>query len=160
MREIPVKDNYYDSIICLSTLEHIGCDNTIYTQNHEYKEQKCDDFMVAMKELGRVLKPEGSLFLSVPFGKYGYFQGFQQFDYPLLQKAITAFGATKSITETFYKYTPQGWLLSTAQDCENCEYVAWLISGFEGGELPHPLPVEFDRAAAARGVACIHLIKS
>lgn len=158
LRHIPSQDNYYDTIICLSTLEHIGCDNILYTKNVNYQEHLPDDFIKAMSELRRVLKPGGSLFLSVPFGKYADFKTFQQFNYPLLSQAIQAFGETQLITETFYQYTAQGWQLSTVQDCADCEYVQ-LTKAFENWEFPNPIPVETDLAAGARAVACVHLIK-
>jgi hypothetical protein len=160
LRHIPSRDSYYDAIICLSTLEHIGCDNTLYTQDTNYQENLPDDFLQAMQELRRVLKSGGSLFLSVPFGKYGNFKTFQQFDYPLLSEAIKTFGDTQLIKETFYQYTPQGWQLSTAQDCANCEYVQWLTIAYEQHQIPNPIPVEPDLAAAARAVACVQLIKA
>src|SRR5262245_38412708 len=67
LRCIPIQDNYYDAIVCISTLEHIGCDNTIYTGNDADREHRLEDFVLAIKELRRVLKQGGSLFLSVHF---------------------------------------------------------------------------------------------
>lgn len=92
LRDIPIIGSYYDTVVCLSTLEHIGCDNTIYTQNGHYHEDRCDDFLLVMKELRRVLKPGGTLFLTVPFGIYQHFGWFQQFDEKLLSAAVGAFG--------------------------------------------------------------------
>jgi SAM-dependent methyltransferase len=157
LRDIPIRDNYYDVIACLSTLEHIGCDNTFYTHDESHKERRPEDFAVAMKELRRVLKPGGILLLTVPFGVYQYFGTFQQFDRELLTRAIEAFGAVDDISESFYRYSADGWTIADAADCAECEYVAWITK--VNGQLPESLPVEPDLAAAARAVACVRLVK-
>ena len=160
LREIPIKDDYYDTIICLSTLEHIGCDNTLYTHNDSYQENYPEDFILAMKEMHRVLKPGGSLFLSVPFGVYRHFGTFQQFNRQLLFRAIEAFGEARQIAETFYRYTSEGWQIATSEECAECEYVEWIAKAYQQSQLPSPIPVEPDLAAAARAVACVQLIKA
>jgi SAM-dependent methyltransferase len=159
LRDIPIRNDYYDAIICLSTLEHLGCDNTLYTQDETYQENRPEDFVLAMKELHRVLKPGGLLFLSVPFGVYRHFGSFQQFDRKLLSRAIEAFGLASNVIETFYRYTADGWQTVTAADCAECEYVEWITTLGSQRQWPNPLPVEPDLAAASRAVACIRLVK-
>src|SRR5438552_6567977 len=73
LRSVPIRDEYYDAIVCLSTLEHVGCDNIGYTRQEAYREHRSDDFILALQELSRILKPEGTLFLTVPFGVYRHF---------------------------------------------------------------------------------------
>jgi SAM-dependent methyltransferase len=159
LRDIPTQNDYYDAIICLSTLEHLGCDNTLYIQDETYRENRPDDFVLAMKELCRVLKPGGSLFLSVPFGAYRHLGMFQQFDRELLSRAVAAFGSASAVTETFYQYTANGWQLATAADCAECEYVEWIAKAWLHQQWPNPIPVEPDLAAAAHAVACVRLVK-
>lgn len=159
LRDIPIRNDYYDAVICLSTLEHLGCDNTIFIQDESYRENRTEDFVLAMQELDRVLKPGGSLFLSVPFGIYRHFGCFQQFDRAMLTRAIEAFGSTSKVVETFYRYTAKGWQLATALDCANSEYVEWIALAWNEKRSPHPIPVEPDLAAAARAVACVQLVK-
>ena len=156
LRDIPVRDAYYDTVACLSTLEHVGCDNTLYTRcSHD--EHRPGDFVLAIQELRRVLKPGGTLLLTVPFGVYRYFGTFQQFDRKLLSRAIEAFGNASEVTEIFYRYTADGWNVAGAEDCAECEYVEWINQ--PRNQWPNPLPVEPDLAAAARSVACVRLIK-
>jgi len=144
----------------LSTLEHLGCDNTIYTQNETYKDDSPEDFVLALKELHRTLKPGGSLLLSVPFGAYRHFGFFQQFDRKLLDRAISAFDASE-VVESFYRYTAEGWQVATAADCAECEYVEWIAKVWQQQQqFPTTIPREPDLAAAARAVACVKLIKA
>lgn len=159
LRNIPTRNDYYDAIICLSTLEHLGCDNTLYTQDETYRENSSEDFILAMKELRRVLKVGGSLFLSVPFGIYRHFGSFQQFDRILLSRAIESFGSASEISEHFWRYTNEGWQIATAADCAECEYVEWITKVKQYQQKSNPLPVEQDLAAAARAVACVRLVK-
>ncbi len=158
LRQIPIQNNYYDAIICLSTLEHIGCDNSHYTNEPAGQENRPQDFIQAIQELKRVLKPGGNLFLSVPYGKYKNHGLFQQFDRQLLTQAIQAFGDYQSLTETFYKYDKNGWQITTDQACEDCEYAQWVVNLWQTGQTPSKELVDPDYAAAARAVACIQLI--
>ena len=157
LRDIPIRDAYYDTIACLSTLEHVGCDNTAYTHKDIHREQNPEKFILAIQELRRVLKPGGSLFFTVPFGAYCNFGTFQQFDRELLSRAVKAFGKASEVMETFYCYTADGWNVADAADCAECEYVEWITSPCN--QWPNPFPVEPDLAAAARCVACVRLIK-
>lgn len=155
LRKLPIKDEFYDAIICLSTLEHVGLDNTQYAQGKRYSENRSDDYRLAVKELSRILKPNGSLFISVPFGKYQNFGDFQQFDAALLDDAIAAFGSAQAIEKTYFKYSTDGWQVATEADCANCEYVhndEWLAQT-SGKAKPS------DGAAAARAVACVHILR-
>lgn len=155
MRDIPARDGQFDTIVCLSALEHVGCDNSSYTGKGEHIENSPDDYRVVMGELRRVLSPGGTLLLSVPYGRYQHFGNFQQFDAVLLGKAIEAFGSA-TVEATYYRYTIGGWRKATEEECSDAEYVAWRAHE----PLPSPLPVEPDRASAARAVACVALRKT
>ena len=154
---IPTQKAYYDTIVCISTLEHIGCDNRLYTNDQAHREHRPERLVLAMQELCRVLKSGGSLFLTVPFGVYAHFGVFQQFNRTLLSRAIEAFGKASTVVETFYKYSAKGWNLSDATDCAGCQYVEWITR--PDSRWPKPIPVEPDLAAAARAVACVQIVK-
>ena len=158
LRRIPTRDAYYDAIVCVSTLEHVGFDNSLFTQQHA-EECRPDDFRIVMKEFSRVLKPGGSLLLTVPFGKRQEFGGFQQFDVNLLSQAIDGFGATSALVKNFYRYTTEGWKIAMMGECSESEYVQWVGRAFSGQAWPQPLFQEPDGAAAARAVACVKVTK-
>jgi hypothetical protein len=110
-------------------------------------------------EIGRVLKPGGLLFLTVPYGRHELHGTFQQFDRRHLSRAEDAFGNAAVIEETFYRYSSDGWQLGNDEECGECEYVAPLSEFMRTGRWPDPRAHEPDHAAAARAVACVKLMK-
>ena len=158
LRNIPIRDAYYDTIACLSSLEHVGFDNTLYSRDETHREHRPEDFLLTMRELRRVLKSGGSLLVTVPFGVCRNLGTFQQFDRKLLSRAVEAFGESGEVVEAFYRYTAEGWNVAEAEDCAECEYVEWISRPRD--QWPSPLPVELDRAAAARAIACVRLVKA
>jgi SAM-dependent methyltransferase len=154
LRKIPIQSSYYDTIVCLSTLEHVGCDNSSYTQRKDNSEKKLNTFTDAIRELHRVLKPGGQLFLSVPFGAYEFFGSFQQFDQRHLEIAINAFQPCTELQFRFYLYTETGWQVASETDCRDSHYVKSVALGQLDSYD------ECDKAAAARSVACLQLKKT
>jgi SAM-dependent methyltransferase len=148
LRSLPMKENLYDTIVCISTLEHIGCDNTDYTKNQLHRENRPQDYVAAIKELRRVLKPGGNLFLTVPFGAYQHLGMLQQFDSKMLRVMKETFGQEK-IEESFYRYNSGGWRVADEDECSDCRYVEW------NANSPHAHSTEKDLAVAAHAVACI-----
>ncbi|MEW6183479.1 MAG: methyltransferase domain-containing protein [Bacillota bacterium] len=157
LRQIPIVDDYFDAIACLSTLEHIGLDNALYTHDEFYRERQPKDFVRAVQELRRVLKPGGVMYISVPYGAYADLGAFQQFDKNLLSLAVEAFEPYTEKSEVFYRYREDGWNTAGAEECASCKYAEWVSK--PRSEWPNPVPVEPDRAAAARAVACVYFTK-
>jgi SAM-dependent methyltransferase len=157
---LPIKDNYYDLISCISTLEHVGCDNSSYCANDgkitNYK--KNYDFLKAAKELLRVLAPRGKLLLTIPYGKYMHLGMIQQFDEEMLDLLMDAFRGYETEC-TFFKYEENGWQFSSMNECGDSIFVEWLTQSLMRGSFPNPHPVEKDMAAATRGLACIRVNK-
>lgn len=151
LRALPFRDEWFDEIACLSTLEHVGMDNAFYSTAERARPSSPGDFAKALGELRRVLRPRGRLLLSVPFGRYRNWQVFQQFDGPLLDRAAEMFG-TRDRVETFYRYDHGGWQVARREQCEQCEFSEYMLSRWIPG-MPARRP-ESDRAAAARAVAC------
>lgn len=74
------------------------------------------------------------------------------------EPCIDAFGSAAECTDTFYRYTPEGWHRATGKECADCEYVR----SYKGplNQWPSPIPLEPDGAVAARAVACVRIVKS
>ena len=147
LRQTILKDQICDEVACISTLEHVGMNNRqLYTRDNRYDESRPSDYRTVMRELRRVLVPGGRLLLTVPYGKYQNFGWMQQFDGELLADAVRAFDGTLE-EQTFYRYTPGGWVLADAAECAGDEY-------YDIRAARHYDP---DYAAAARAVACLVL---
>jgi SAM-dependent methyltransferase len=150
LRNTFFKENTFDYIVSISTLEHIGMDNTkIYTSDTVYNEANSEDFILAVREFRRILKPSGHLIITVPFGKAQDLGWLKQFDVPMLKSLIDAFGSSL-VSKTFYKYDATGWQVSNEMSCGDCEYFD--VHSSESAAV--------DLAAAARAVACLEFVKN
>ncbi len=156
LRSLPYADCVFDQVVCVSTLEHVGKNNAIYTDENSFHEDRQYDFENAVREMSRVCKKGGQLLLSVPFGRFTDFGWYQQFDSALLDRAIQAFGPA-DVDESFFRYVESGWTHSERASCEDCE-------GFNIHETKYFNPesnrdYDDDFAAASRGIAAIRLTK-
>ena len=152
VRAMPFRDEWFDEIACISTLEHVGMDNLNYGEAAQSAIER-EDFQIAAIDLWRVLKKGGRLFITVPFGRrqdvfWNNVLFMQQFDQQMLEKLLACFEG--GITDvTFYQYSPGGWQVSTLEACADVEY-------FNMHESTGPAA---DFAAAARAVACLEIRK-
>lgn len=81
LRNLDFRHEWFDAITCISTIEHVGMDNSMYTDKADAaKSGETNDFLRAIRELKRVLKLGGALYMTFPFGKYENHGFFQQFD--------------------------------------------------------------------------------
>jgi SAM-dependent methyltransferase len=160
LRALPFREATYDVVVSVSTIEHVGCDNSSYTRGVPSAEKQPGSFEQAATEIGRVLKPGGALLLTVPYGRYEWHGVFQQFDRQHLSRVEAAFGDMLVTEEAFYRYSRDGWQVARDEECANCEYVAWVSELMRTGRSPEPRQHEPDYAAAARAVACVKLMKA
>ncbi|MDW7990488.1 MAG: class I SAM-dependent methyltransferase [Archaeoglobaceae archaeon] len=66
VRNVPLPENFFDAIVVISTIEHVGL--PVYGQ----KTIEEDGDIRAMRELRRIIKSEGYLFLTTPFSGGDY----------------------------------------------------------------------------------------
>lgn len=153
LRQLPFRDNWFDEIISISTLEHIGMDNRMYAGESAPAKVGLDA-KKAIRELIRVLKLGGKLLASVEFGKHQLIEWngtifAEQFDSPMLKDLLKVFSSCVSVSTSFYRYTENGWNISNEQDCQGVEY-------FNIHTAKSFAP---DNAAAARAVVLIGAVK-
>ena len=157
LRDLDFRDERFDSIACISTIEHIGMDNTMYAEDLKIA-QRSDpsEFILAVKELRRVLKTGGSLFISFPFGRYENHGWFQQFDADLVDTLVGAFAPSRS-HEVIFQYHPDGWQVSNREACRDCEFFDVHDSKYSDPNSTIEYPPDYP--AGERALACLELVK-
>lgn len=105
IKETEFPDEFFDFIFCISTIEHIGKDNSIYFKKDETNNNEGD--FAAIQEISRILKKKGNLILTAPYGKeydYGWFVHYDQYRWEKLIKC----SGLKLINEDYFLYE-KGW---------------------------------------------------
>lgn len=152
LRDMPLRDEYYDEIICQSTIEHIDMDNSIYgykIKNSGNEEVKSYEYLKVIDEFLRVLSKRGVLLLTFPFGKFENHGFFQQFDSEMLNRIKHILDEKGETAIDFLKYSKNGWNYCKEEECEN-------IVSYN----PHTgRGKQDDGAAHCRAVCCIKFEK-
>lgn len=148
LRCLPYQTDLFDWIACVSTIEHVGMDNTLYTNTAAKGESKPKDYLLALAELKRVLKPGGFLYLTAPFGKAADHGWFQVFDHEMIEGLIENFQPS-DMKQDYFLYRQEGW-----RRCEPSEAAMATIFNIHASKGYDP-----DFAAAARAVFCLELKK-
>jgi FkbM family methyltransferase len=145
LRALPFRDNWFDTTVSISTLEHVGMDNSVYGTPAARAADADREVAVAAAELRRVTRPGGRILVTVPYGlseDHGWFRQFADDD---VQRLIAAFGPARSRT-VVYRYSARGWQRSSLRRAADAAYRDFTAD---------PSSPAADRAAAARAVACI-----
>jgi SAM-dependent methyltransferase len=149
LRQTCFRDEYFDWVVCLSTIEHIGLDNTmLYTSDASKKEDAPMSCLDAVRQFRRVLKPAGRLYLSFPFGRHKNHGWFQIFDAPMVDQVIEAFGPG-DVTEFHFRYEPDGWRTSSRAESKDATYF----------DIHTQKQYDPDFAAASRAIVCLEFVK-
>ena len=149
LRETCFKDDYFDFIVSLSTIEHIGLDNTLlYTKDTSKKEMNPDSYRDAIREFRRIMKPGGTLYLSFPYGRYRNHEWFQVFNEEMLDQVIRTF-SPKSIAEKHFRYESEGWHNSSREESKDGTCF----------DILQEKTYSPDYAAFSRAVVCLEMVK-
>jgi SAM-dependent methyltransferase len=146
LRELPFRGGFFQTVICASTLEHVGMDNSIYGDTAPPAEDPTREQVAALAELLRVAAPGGRVLVTLPYGRPEDHRWFRQFDQAALRSLLDPFDSV-DVAVRVYAYRPSGWRLDTLAGAQHAEFKDYHLD-------KRPAP---DRAAAARAVACITL---
>lgn len=149
LRDISFRDNFFDWVACISTLEHVGLDNTLlYTSDTTKKETDTSAFLQCIGQLKRVLAPGGTLFVSVPYGSPAHHGWFQVFDAQKVDEILAEFAPTTH-REFVFQYRSDGWVMSSRDAAAGATYF----------DIHKTKEYDPDYAAASRAVICLELVK-
>ena len=118
IRNTNFEDNYFDLIFCISTIEHIGRDNSVYKANFTEDLEKGD--LDALKEIYRITKTGGKIIITVPFGKFFNYGWFVQYDETRLNKLLNSC-PFEILEKDFFKYE-NGWHKCDKNDLKDTLY--------------------------------------
>jgi SAM-dependent methyltransferase len=158
LRELEFRDSTFDIVVCISTIEHIGMDNTIYGgANAIASDERKTVFLKAVKEMRRMLKPGGPCYVTFPFGKYEDHGWFQQYDSAMTDALIAEFDPGRT-EETIFQYKPDGWVVSDRASCRECE--TFDVHKSKCFDPQSKIEYPPDCPAMERAVACLGLYKT
>jgi SAM-dependent methyltransferase len=145
-RALPYRDGQFDTIVCISTLDHVGMDNGEYGSSAARDDDPQAETRKMMVELRRVVAPGGSILFTVPYGRRVDLVWSRQFGEAEIRDLIDA-AAPRDQQIAVYRYEPTGWTVSSLEASADAEYHDY---------KSQPGPTD-DMAAAARAVACVRL---
>ncbi len=102
----------FDYVVSLSVIEHVGLDNQLYDPkrvSHGEESKAAGDYLKAVREMWRVLKPGGTAYCSMPFGKHDIRKWLQVFDVSMVERVIAAFAPTAHKTAYYKASSLNGW---------------------------------------------------
>jgi len=136
IRNTNFEDNFFDLVFCISTIEHIGRDNSVYKAN--FTEDLDNGDIDALNEIYRITKNNGKMVLTVPFGKFFNYGWFIHYDETRLNKLLCS-SPFEIVDIDFFKYD-EGWYKCDKSELTNILY-------------------KNNNAIAAAGLVCLFLEK-
>ena len=135
----------FDLIWCISTLEHLGMDNSGYTASFATGSHMAAH---AIREMVRLANPGGQVLITVPFGKYENHEWFMNLDMDRWRSLLNIAQPTAVVAEWYFHHAGDaGWCRSDPQTLQDVGYydeknagaaalaVAWLTKR-RGSRIP------------------------
>jgi SAM-dependent methyltransferase len=148
LRALPIADGHYDRVLSISTLEHVGMDNSYYGTSGGSAPDPQHELLKAVRELRRVLRPGGDCYITVPAGSGERFDWVRTLTAEEIGQIVEEF-APEYHRVDYYRHGADGWQASDADAVGDAFYRDHFTSG----------PVKAERVVAAQAVACLHLVK-
>jgi SAM-dependent methyltransferase len=149
LRELPFADGSFEAIASVSTLDHIGMDNTDYGSREPPSDDPDHEVARALGELHRVLRPGGRLLLTVPYGRAENHGWCRQFDEAGVWRISESFGDRDPAIRV-YAHSLRGWHRSSLGRAADATY----------RDPKAEYRPQTDCAYAARAVACLTLTRT
>jgi len=118
VRDLPFEDGRFDLVLCVSTLEHVGRDNAVYDVDAP-RDQAGD--AAALRELRRVLTPDGRLLVTVPTGVDDD-QGWQVQRAPLAWIERFEGAGFLGFEDELYVRNRESWRTATLAEAQDARY--------------------------------------
>ena len=152
LRQTYFRGDYFDFVVCVSTLEHIGLDNQRFHSgrftDRTTKGALTGSHVEAVREFRRILKAGGRCYITVPFGKSFRGKWHQVFDGDMIDELVATFRPA-SFKESYFRHLPgAGWQTSSRKAASDAVYFDYQVDRSWPG-CP----------AAAEAIACLELEK-
>ena len=121
LRKLPFEDGSFETIVCVSTLDHVGMDNSAYGAKDRRSDDPDREVDVAVGELHRVLRPGGRVLVTVPYGRPEDHGWCRQFDEPGVSRIARAFGEGDTEVRV-YEHSRGGWNRSSPGRASGATY--------------------------------------
>ncbi|MBX2991764.1 MAG: methyltransferase domain-containing protein [Bacteroidetes bacterium] len=124
------QDESFDLIWCISALEHFGMDNSIYTSDFTL-DKEMDK--AALKEMMRIIRVGGMIYISVPFGKFEDHGWLRNYDSLHWQELLAVARNSSHINELYFTYSDEsGWRPANPDELYNTGYSDHQNAGASG----------------------------
>lgn len=124
------KNDTFDLIWCISALEHFGMNNSVYTSQFTL-DTNMD--AKALEEMMRILRIGGTLFISVPYGRFENHGWFRNYDKTHWQTLLEVARPTSRVDELYFRYSDaDGWRTAFPEELAGTGYSDNQNSGASG----------------------------
>lgn len=123
-------DNEFDLIWCISAIEHFGMDNSIYTDQFTLDTEMDKR---ALEEMMRILKVGGTIYISIPFGKFEDHGWLKNYDKERWDSLLSIARPSSDVNELYFEYSDEdGWRSVKADELSNTGYSDHQNAGASG----------------------------